>query len=149
MIIDPGMDAADGVAELIMEHRLKPVAVMLTHGHLDHMFSVTPLCRSYASACWVHSEDRVLLTDPLQAMGLETRLLLERLTGRPSSFVEPKDVHELQRRDRCRRRRTELPGDSRAWPHARLDDVPDCISGEPRYRVGGFQWRRLVRGLDR
>jgi hydroxyacylglutathione hydrolase len=95
VIIDPGMDAADGVAELIMEHRLKPVAVMLTHGHLDHMFSVTPLCRSYASACWVHSEDRVLLTDPLQAMGLETRLLLERLTGRPSSFVEPGDVHEL------------------------------------------------------
>jgi hydroxyacylglutathione hydrolase len=95
VIIDPGMDAADGVAELIIEHRLKPVAVMLTHGHLDHMFSVTPLCRSYASACWVHSEDRVLLTDPLQAMGLETRLLLERLTGRPSSFVEPDEVHEL------------------------------------------------------
>src|SRR5215203_3930241 len=59
VIIDPGMDAADGVSELILEHRLKPVAVMLTHGHIDHMFSVTPLCRSYASSCWVHPEDRV------------------------------------------------------------------------------------------
>ncbi len=95
MIIDPGMDAIAGVAELIMEHRLKPVAVMLTHGHLDHMFSVTPLCRSYASACWVHPEDRVLLTDPLRAMGLETRQLLERLTGRPANFTEPDQVHEL------------------------------------------------------
>jgi glyoxylase-like metal-dependent hydrolase (beta-lactamase superfamily II) len=30
VIIDPGMDAADGVAEVILEYRLKPVAVMLT-----------------------------------------------------------------------------------------------------------------------
>jgi hydroxyacylglutathione hydrolase len=95
VIIDPGMDAAAGVAELILEHRLKPVAVMLTHGHLDHMFSVTPLCRSYASSCWVHPDDRVLLTDPLLAMGEETRLLLERLTGGPATFTEPDDVREL------------------------------------------------------
>jgi hydroxyacylglutathione hydrolase len=95
VIIDPGMDAVAGVAELIREHRLKPVAVMLTHGHLDHMFSVTPLCRSYDSTCWIHPDDRVLLTDPLRAMGAETRLLLEQLTGRSAVFVEPDDVREL------------------------------------------------------
>jgi hydroxyacylglutathione hydrolase len=95
VIIDPGMDAATGVAELILDHRLQPVAVMLTHGHLDHMFSVTALCRSYASSCWMHSNDRVLLTDPLRAMGQETRLLLERLTGRSVSFTEPDEVREL------------------------------------------------------
>ena len=95
VIIDPGMDAVAGVAESIREHRLKPVAVMLTHGHLDHMFSVTPLCRSYDSTCWIHPDDRVLLTDPLRAMGLETRLLLERLTGRSAVFTEPDDVREL------------------------------------------------------
>ena len=95
VIIDPGLDAVDGVAELIFEHRLKPVAVMLTHGHLDHMFSVTPLCRSYASSCWVHPEDRVLLSDPLRAMGLDTRLLLERMTGNSAAFTEPDDVREV------------------------------------------------------
>jgi hydroxyacylglutathione hydrolase len=95
VIIDPGMDAVAGVAELVREHRLKPVAVMLTHGHLDHMFSVTPLCRSYDSTCWIHPDDRVLLTDPLRAMGLETRLLLEGLTGRSAVFTEPDDVREL------------------------------------------------------
>jgi hydroxyacylglutathione hydrolase len=95
VIIDPGMDAADGVAELILEHRLKPVAVLLTHGHLDHMFSVTPLCRSYASSCWVHPEDRVLLTDPLRAMGMETQILFERLTGGSATFTEPDDIREL------------------------------------------------------
>jgi hydroxyacylglutathione hydrolase len=95
VIIDPGMDAVAAIAELILEHRLKPVAVMLTHGHLDHMYSVTPLCRTYASSCWVHPDDRVLLTDPLRAMGLETRLLLERLTGRSAVFTEPDEVREL------------------------------------------------------
>ena len=81
VIIDPGMDAVAGVAELILEHRLKPVAVMLTHGHLDHMFSVTPLCRSYASSCWVHPDDRVLLTDPLRAMGARDTGLAGALGG--------------------------------------------------------------------
>jgi glyoxylase-like metal-dependent hydrolase (beta-lactamase superfamily II) len=95
VIIDPGMDAADSVAELIVEHRLKPVAVILTHGHLDHMFSVTPLCRAYASSCWVHPKDRVLLSDPLRAMEAETRLVVERMTAGTAAFVEPDDVREL------------------------------------------------------
>jgi hydroxyacylglutathione hydrolase len=95
VIIDPGMDAVAGVTELIMEHRLKPVAVMLTHGHLDHMCSVTPLCRSYDSTCWVHPDDRMLLTDPLRAMGAEVRLMLQRLTGQSAFFSEPEEVREL------------------------------------------------------
>ena len=61
VIVDPGMDAAPTVAEVIAEHRLKPVAVLLTHGHLDHTFSVTPLCAEYASSAWIHSLDRELL----------------------------------------------------------------------------------------
>jgi len=69
--------------------------VMVTHGHIDHMFSVTPLCRSYASSCWVHPSDRVLLTDPLRASWPETLLLLERLTGGSATFTEPDDVREL------------------------------------------------------
>jgi glyoxylase-like metal-dependent hydrolase (beta-lactamase superfamily II) len=89
------MDAVAGVTELILQHRLKPVAVMVTHGHIDHMFSVTPLCRSYASSCWVHPADRVLLTDPLRASWPDTRVLLERLTGGSATFTEPDDVREL------------------------------------------------------
>jgi hydroxyacylglutathione hydrolase len=94
VIIDPGMDAIDGVAELIMEHRLKPVAVMLTHGHLDHMFSVTPLCRSYESVCWVHRADRALLSDPYRAMSAETRAMFVQLAG-GRQFTEPDEVREL------------------------------------------------------
>jgi hydroxyacylglutathione hydrolase len=95
VIVDPGVDAVAGVTDLVREHRLKPVAVLLTHGHLDHMFSVTPVCTSYESTCWIHPEDRVLLSDPLRAMSADTRAWLHQLTGGQAAFAEPDDVREL------------------------------------------------------
>ena len=95
VVIDPGLGAESGVSEVVEEHRLKPVAVMLTHGHLDHMFSVTPLCRSEQAVCWIHPADRELLSDPLLAMGTETRELLARMIPDHPGFVEPDEVREL------------------------------------------------------
>lgn len=95
IIVDPGMDSLSGIREIVEEHHLKPVAAMLTHGHLDHMFSVTPLCSTYASPCWVHPDDRELLSDPLRAMTAGTADMLAQLSGGPQSFVEPADVREL------------------------------------------------------
>ncbi len=34
LVIDPGQDATEGVEEVLREHRLRPVAVLLTHGHM-------------------------------------------------------------------------------------------------------------------
>jgi hydroxyacylglutathione hydrolase len=95
VVIDPGLGAEAGVGELIGEYRLKPVSVMVTHGHLDHMFSVTPLCRSHAAVCWIHPADRDLLSDPLPAMGAEARELLARLAPDHRGFVEPDEVRPL------------------------------------------------------
>ncbi|WP_375431784.1 MBL fold metallo-hydrolase [uncultured Friedmanniella sp.] len=94
VIVDPGMEALDTVVDVVAEHRLKPVAVVLTHGHLDHTFSVTPLCRSSDAACWIHVADRALLADPFAAMGPDAFALVERLAP-GSTFVEPDTVHEL------------------------------------------------------
>jgi hydroxyacylglutathione hydrolase len=71
------------------------VAVVLTHGHLDHMFSVAPLCGAYDATCWIHPDDRHLLADPLCAMSPETGQLLAQLTGGTATFTEPDDVREL------------------------------------------------------
>jgi hydroxyacylglutathione hydrolase len=95
VVIDPGMDALSGVREVVAEHRLKPVAALLTHGHLDHMYSVTPLCSAYDSTCWIHPEDRGLLSDPFRAMSPETSAMLEQLTGSSQAFTEPDEVREL------------------------------------------------------
>ena len=92
LVIDPGKDAAPGVAEVVREHRLKPVSVLLTHGHIDHMWSVTPVAGTYDATAWIHPQDRHLLSDPLAGMSPETaRMLL----GTDVRFAEPDDVREL------------------------------------------------------
>ncbi|WP_406196517.1 MBL fold metallo-hydrolase [Kitasatospora sp. NBC_01560] len=91
VIVDPGHQAADGVDELIREHRLKPVAVVLTHGHIDHIASVVPVCGAKGVPAWIHPEDRYMMADPEKALGrsLGTQLMGELTVG------EPDDVREL------------------------------------------------------
>jgi glyoxylase-like metal-dependent hydrolase (beta-lactamase superfamily II) len=92
VVVDPGKDAADGVAQVIREHRLKPVAVLVTHGHVDHMWCVAPVAGTYDATAWIHPADRHLLADPLSGMSPETgRMLL----GGHHEFAEPDDVREL------------------------------------------------------
>jgi hydroxyacylglutathione hydrolase len=92
VVVDPGQDAAGGVADIVREHRLKPVALLLTHGHIDHMWSVTPLAGSYDATAWIHPADRHLLSDPMAGISSETAAML--LGGR-YEFSEPDDVAEL------------------------------------------------------
>jgi hydroxyacylglutathione hydrolase len=92
LVVDPGQDAAAGVAEIVREHRLKPVAVLLTHGHIDHMWSVTPVAGAYDATAWIHPDDRHLLADPMAGISPETAAML--LGGR-HEFAEPDDVAEL------------------------------------------------------
>jgi hydroxyacylglutathione hydrolase len=92
VVVDPGQDAATGVAEIVRQHRLKPVAVMLTHGHIDHMWSVTPVAGTYDATAWIHPDDRHLLADPMAGISRETAAML--LGGR-HEFAEPDDVAEL------------------------------------------------------
>jgi glyoxylase-like metal-dependent hydrolase (beta-lactamase superfamily II) len=93
LVIDPGVGVTDRLDEIIAEHRLHPVAVVLTHGHLDHTFSVIPVCQARGVPAYIHPSDRGQLTDPWSALGLPVGLPL---FGRGSlSFAEPDDVREL------------------------------------------------------
>ena len=92
VVIDPGMDATEGVARVVEEHRLKPVSVLVTHGHVDHMFCVAPVAGGYDATAWIHPSDRHLLTDPLAGMSPESaRMML----GGDYTWGEPDDVREL------------------------------------------------------
>jgi glyoxylase-like metal-dependent hydrolase (beta-lactamase superfamily II) len=93
VVVDPGKDAAPGVAEVVREHRLKPVAVLVTHGHIDHMWSVAPVAGSYDATAYIHPRDRHLLTDPMAGMSPETAAML---LGGSYQFAEPDDVAELE-----------------------------------------------------
>ncbi|MBB6548819.1 MBL fold metallo-hydrolase [Nonomuraea rubra] len=90
VIVDPGQDATEGVDELLREHRLKPVAVLLTHGHLDHVWSVAPVCGARDVPAWIHPDDRHLLSDPAAGWSDTSASLFGGIT-----LSEPDDVREL------------------------------------------------------
>jgi hydroxyacylglutathione hydrolase len=92
VVIDPGKDAATGVAEVVREHRLKPVAVLVTHGHVDHMWCVAPVAGAYDATAYVHPADRHLLANPMAGMSPETTAML---LGGNYEFAEPDDVQEI------------------------------------------------------
>ncbi len=91
VVIDPGQDAVPGIDAVIAEHRLKPVAVLLTHGHIDHIWSVVPVCGARDIPAYIHPSDRALLADP--ARGLPPGAGQQLLPG--LTFTEPDDVAEL------------------------------------------------------
>ncbi|HEY0888227.1 MAG TPA: MBL fold metallo-hydrolase [Nocardioides sp.] len=92
VVIDPGKDAAAGVDAIVREHRLKPVAVLVTHGHVDHMWCVAPVAGTYDATAWIHPDDRHLLADPMAGMSPETTQML---LGGDYRWAEPDDVKEI------------------------------------------------------
>jgi hydroxyacylglutathione hydrolase len=92
VVIDPGKDAAAGVDEVVRQHRLKPVAVLVTHGHVDHMWCVAPVAGAYDATAWIHPDDRHLLADPMAGMSPETSAMV---LGGGYEWAEPDDVREL------------------------------------------------------
>jgi hydroxyacylglutathione hydrolase len=91
LIIDPGQDAEQGIDEIIDRYRLRPVAVLATHGHLDHIWSVAPVCGARGIPAYIHPADRALLSDPAKGLPLGPG---QQLFG-GLTFTEPDDVLEL------------------------------------------------------
>jgi hydroxyacylglutathione hydrolase len=92
VVVDPGKDAAPGIADVVREHRLKPVSVLVSHGHIDHMWCVAPVAGTYDATAYIHPRDRHLLSDPMAAMSPETAGML---LGGSYTFAEPDRVSEL------------------------------------------------------
>jgi glyoxylase-like metal-dependent hydrolase (beta-lactamase superfamily II) len=91
VVVDPGIGVLDRLDALLAEHRLHPAAVLLTHGHLDHTFSVAPVCGARGITAYVHPSDRELLADPGKALSMD----LSQLFGGRLPYSEPEDVAEL------------------------------------------------------
>jgi hydroxyacylglutathione hydrolase len=91
VIVDPGQDAEPGIQDILAAHRLTPAAVLLTHGHIDHVWSVAPVCGAKGIPAYIHPADRALLSDP--AKGFPLGIGQELFGG--LKVTEPDDVKEL------------------------------------------------------
>ncbi|MCW2139354.1 MBL fold metallo-hydrolase [Actinoplanes cyaneus] len=91
VIVDPGIGVLDQLDEVLAQHRLSPAAVLLTHGHLDHTFSVAPVCGARGITAYVHPDDREMLADPAKGLSAD----LTALFGGRIEYSEPSDVSEL------------------------------------------------------
>ena len=60
-IIDP---ATPEVLDALKKHDLKPKAILLTHGHGDHIGGVQDIVDAYQVPVYIHKGDVPYLTDP-------------------------------------------------------------------------------------
>ena len=93
LVVDPGVGIGPQLDEIIASNRLHPVAVLLTHGHLDHTFSAFPVCQAREVPAFIHPSDRRQLADPWWGMGLPFGAPVFGVEG--LTFAEPDDVREL------------------------------------------------------
>jgi glyoxylase-like metal-dependent hydrolase (beta-lactamase superfamily II) len=87
-------DVSGQLQEILQRHNLKPVAIIATHGHLDHTFSIQPIADGYSIPAYIHSEDRAFLASPEKLHGAEFKATLSGMR-----FVEPAEVRELRNGD--------------------------------------------------
>jgi hydroxyacylglutathione hydrolase len=96
VVIDPGLGVVGQLDDVLATHRLHPVAVLLTHGHIDHTFSVVPVCAARDVPAYIHPQDRSQLADPWSALAMPAGTpLFGSLT-----FAEPGDVREMRDGDK-------------------------------------------------
>jgi hydroxyacylglutathione hydrolase len=92
IVVDPGQRAMGQLRRILDKNRLTPAAVLLTHGHIDHIWSAQKVSDTFGCPTYIHPEDRFMLTDPIKDFGPKLgQILLAAI------FREPKQVIELDR----------------------------------------------------
>ena len=63
LIIDPGANGKK-VVHYLTENELVPEAVLLTHGHFDHIMGIDSILENWNIPVYVEEEDLPIMTDP-------------------------------------------------------------------------------------
>jgi hydroxyacylglutathione hydrolase len=79
VVVDPGETAETAVPKLLAETGVTCEAILLTHGHLDHLWGVPSLARELDVPVLLHPDDRWIWDDPAAAFGAPPELLAEQL----------------------------------------------------------------------
>ena len=94
-VVDPGF-CGDAERQDFFEHmeseHLVPEAVLLTHGHFDHIFGVAALQEKFGIPVYMNEADRKILDDPEASLGR----LWERLPERSFRITPVRDSDVIE-----------------------------------------------------
>jgi glyoxylase-like metal-dependent hydrolase (beta-lactamase superfamily II) len=99
IIVDPGWGAAAAVEQVATDHNLTPVAVLASHGHIDHVADAAALADRWAVPVYIHPDDRILLTEPAVGLDPGAAAFVTELFGAPT-IAAPARVEEIADHDR-------------------------------------------------
>ena len=98
VLVDPGIGDPYIVKEILAvlaETNFRVGAILITHGHIDHTFSLIPLQEELESTTiYMHNADKDLLTHPERALSESSQGLFRNLKVRfpKHQFVEPEGI---------------------------------------------------------
>ena len=81
VIIDPGITAFEPVEAALRERGLTPVAILATHGHLDHVGDAHKLAAAHRLPVYLAEADQHLLIRPGEGLGPHGSAMMLQMTG--------------------------------------------------------------------
>ena len=93
LIVDPS-DEAEKIISCIEERKAKPLAVLITHGHFDHIMAAPVLAKKYGIKIYAGEADRQLLED--SKLNLGQSFLGEDFTMEADEYLKNGDELEFE-----------------------------------------------------
>lgn len=94
VIVDPGMEALEPLGRALDKYHLTPVAMVCTHGHIDHIGDARRVGLAHGIGLWCPVDDRHLLRDPMAGLLDFAAPMLEASYG-STHLEEPEEVVDV------------------------------------------------------